>query len=37
MNADVQSLLVKFIKQYYLIYDSDNRQTLIDAYHDQVR
>ncbi|XP_029634622.1 nuclear RNA export factor 1 [Octopus sinensis] len=35
MNADVQNLLVKFLKQYYLIYDSDNRQALVDAYHDQ--
>ncbi|CAE1292225.1 NXF [Acanthosepion pharaonis] len=35
LNTDVQTLLVKFIKQYYLIYDSDNRQALIDAYHDQ--
>ncbi|GAB1597900.1 nuclear RNA export factor 1-like [Argonauta hians] len=35
MNDDVQNVLVKFLKQYYLIYDSDNRQALVDAYHDQ--
>jgi nuclear RNA export factor len=34
VNPSVQELLVKFLKEYYSIYDSDNRQPLIDAYHD---
>ncbi|KAK7103111.1 nuclear RNA export factor 1-like [Littorina saxatilis] len=34
VNAEVQELVVRFLKEYYTIYDCDNRQPLIDAYHD---
>ena len=34
VNSEVQDLVVKFLKEYYTIYDSDNRQPLIDAYHE---
>ena len=34
VNNEVQDLVVKFLKEYYTIYDSDNRQPLIDAYHE---
>ena len=33
-NSEVQELVVKFLRQFYTIYDSDNRQPIIDAYHD---
>ncbi|KAL8565145.1 hypothetical protein ACOMHN_003932 [Nucella lapillus] len=33
MNSEVQDLVVRFLKEYYSIYDSDNRQNLVDAYH----
>lgn len=36
LNDDVKTLIVKFLKQYYDIYDSDNRQPLMAAYHDKV-
>jgi nuclear RNA export factor len=29
-----QELVAKFIEQYFAIYDSDNRQQLLDAYHE---
>ena len=34
VNNEVQDLVVKFLKEYYTLYDSDNRQPLIDAYHE---
>lgn len=34
MNDEIQDLVVKFLKEYYTLYDSDNRQPLIDAYHE---
>ncbi|KAL3874362.1 hypothetical protein ACJMK2_037388, partial [Sinanodonta woodiana] len=33
--AEVQLLLIKFLKDYFTIYDSDNRQGLVIAYHEQ--
>lgn len=27
----------QFLEQYYIVYDSDNRQPLLNAYHDQAR
>ncbi|KAG5676794.1 hypothetical protein PVAND_006602 [Polypedilum vanderplanki] len=33
-NASGQDLIAKFIEQYFAIYDSDNRQQLLDAYHE---
>lgn len=34
VNDEIQDLVVKFLKEYYTLYDSDNRQPLIDAYHE---
>ena len=36
MNDEVKAIVVKFLKEYYTIYDSDNRQPLFEAYHEQV-
>ncbi|KAG5670967.1 hypothetical protein PVAND_001195 [Polypedilum vanderplanki] len=33
-NPSGQEIVTKFIQQYFSIYDSDNRQHLLDAYHD---
>ncbi|XP_041353365.1 nuclear RNA export factor 1-like [Gigantopelta aegis] len=35
MNDEVKTIVVKFLKEYYTIYDSDNRQPLFEAYHEQ--
>ncbi|KAL3887113.1 hypothetical protein ACJMK2_027069 [Sinanodonta woodiana] len=34
-STEVQALIVKFVKDYFTVYDSDNRQGLLDAYHEQ--
>ncbi|XP_076442062.1 nuclear RNA export factor 1-like isoform X2 [Babylonia areolata] len=34
VNSEVQDLVVRFLKEYYTIYDSDSRQPLVDAYHE---
>uniref|UniRef100_A0AAY4BY77 Nuclear RNA export factor 1 n=1 Tax=Denticeps clupeoides TaxID=299321 RepID=A0AAY4BY77_9TELE len=31
---DIRCLIVRFVQQYYRIYDSGDRQPLLDAYHD---
>lgn len=33
-NHAGQELVAKFLEQYFAIYDSDNRQTLLEAYHE---
>jgi nuclear RNA export factor len=33
-EATGQELVAKFIEQYFAIYDSDNRQQLLEAYHE---
>jgi nuclear RNA export factor len=33
-NENGQELVATFLKQYFAIYDSDNRQSLLEAYHD---
>ncbi|KAG7484846.1 hypothetical protein MATL_G00053630 [Megalops atlanticus] len=33
-SDDIKSLIVRFLQQYYSIYDSADRQPLLDAYHD---
>ncbi|KAM5290995.1 nuclear RNA export factor 2-like [Glossophaga mutica] len=34
-GPDVKSLVLQFLQQYYLIYDSGDRQSLLSAYHDE--
>ncbi|XP_043283476.1 nuclear RNA export factor 1 [Venturia canescens] len=34
-NAKAQEIASQFLQQYFLIFDSDNRQPLLDAYHEQ--
>ncbi|XP_074662388.1 nuclear RNA export factor 1-like isoform X2 [Tubulanus polymorphus] len=34
-NDEVKNLLIQFMEQYYQLYDSDDRQGLLEAYHDQ--
>lgn len=34
VNPEIQDLVVKFLKEYYTLYDSDSRQPLIEAYHE---
>jgi nuclear RNA export factor len=34
-NQSGQELVSKFLEQYYILYDSDNRQQLLEAYHDE--
>ncbi|XP_055390592.1 nuclear RNA export factor 1 [Condylostylus longicornis] len=34
-NAAGVDIVREFLKQYFLIYDSENRQPLLDAYHEQ--
>ena len=34
LNNEVKDLVVRFLKEYYTLYDSENRQPLVDAYHD---
>ncbi|CAG5990212.1 unnamed protein product [Menidia menidia] len=31
---EIKALILRFLQQYYSIYDSGNRQPLLDAYHD---
>ena len=31
-NSEVQSLVVRFLKEYYTIYDSDNRQVPVKSF-----
>uniref|UniRef100_A0A096M6G9 Nuclear RNA export factor 1 n=1 Tax=Poecilia formosa TaxID=48698 RepID=A0A096M6G9_POEFO len=33
-SDEIKSLILRFLQQYYSIYDSGNRQPLLDAYHD---
>ncbi|KAJ8309187.1 hypothetical protein KUTeg_014061 [Tegillarca granosa] len=33
-SSNLQELIVKFLKEYFTIYDSDNRQPLMEAYHE---
>jgi nuclear RNA export factor len=33
-NTSGQELVAKFLEQYFIIYDSDNRQQLLEAYHE---
>ncbi|XP_027865135.1 nuclear RNA export factor 1 isoform X1 [Xiphophorus couchianus] len=33
-SDEIKSLILRFLQQYYRIYDSENRQPLLDAYHD---
>ncbi|XP_046327842.1 nuclear RNA export factor 1-like [Haliotis rufescens] len=35
LNEDIQNIVVKFLREYYSLYDADNRQPLLDAYHEQ--
>jgi nuclear RNA export factor len=34
-NQAGSELVQKFLEQYFMLYDSDNRQQLLEAYHDQ--
>ncbi|XP_023240608.1 nuclear RNA export factor 1-like [Centruroides sculpturatus] len=34
-SEDVKNIVVQFLEQYYTIYDSSDRQPLLEAYHDQ--
>jgi nuclear RNA export factor len=34
-NQGGSELVQKFLEQYFMLYDSDNRQQLLEAYHDQ--
>lgn len=34
-NPAGSELVQKFLEQYFVYYDSDNRQQLLEAYHDQ--
>ncbi|KAL4236273.1 poly(A)+ mRNA export from nucleus [Mactra antiquata] len=34
-SPEVQSVIVKFVKDYYMVYDSDDRTGLMGAYHDE--
>ncbi|XP_034037020.1 nuclear RNA export factor 1 [Thalassophryne amazonica] len=33
-SDEIKALILRFLQQYYNIYDSGNRQPLLDAYHD---
>ncbi|XP_061162409.1 nuclear RNA export factor 1-like [Saccostrea echinata] len=35
INDEIQSSTVNFLKAFFTIYDSDNRQPLMEAYHDE--
>ncbi|XP_077996506.1 nuclear RNA export factor 1-like isoform X2 [Glandiceps talaboti] len=35
VNETLQTLILKFLEQYYAVYDSGNRQKLLDAYHEK--
>lgn len=34
-DPQIQTLVLKFLEQYFKIYDTEDRQDLLDAYHDQ--
>lgn len=34
-NSAGAELVQKFLEQYFMLYDSDNRQQLLEAYHEQ--
>ncbi|ESO94230.1 hypothetical protein LOTGIDRAFT_232475 [Lottia gigantea] len=34
-DENIKGLIVKFLREFYSLYDSDNRHPLINAYHDQ--
>lgn len=34
-NPAGSELVQKFLEQYFMLFDSDNRQQLLEAYHDQ--
>lgn len=34
VNNSGQEFVAKFLEQYFAIYDSDNRQQLLEAYHE---
>lgn len=34
-NPAGSELIQKFLEQYFILYDSDNRHQLLEAYHDQ--
>ncbi|KAM9470101.1 nuclear RNA export factor 1 isoform 1-T1 [Clarias gariepinus] len=34
VSGDVKEFILRFLQQFYSIYDSGNRQPLLDAYHD---
>jgi nuclear RNA export factor len=33
-NPSGSDLVSKFLEQYFMLYDSDNRQQLLEAYHE---
>ncbi|XP_030073337.1 nuclear RNA export factor 1 [Microcaecilia unicolor] len=33
-SDDIKALVLRFLQQYYSVYDSEDRQGLLDAYHD---
>ncbi|KAJ8246975.1 hypothetical protein GJAV_G00257370 [Gymnothorax javanicus] len=33
-SDEIKTLILQFLQQYYLVYDSGDRQPLLDAYHD---
>ncbi|OWF40033.1 nuclear RNA export factor 1-like [Mizuhopecten yessoensis] len=35
LNTEIQDILVKFLKEFFTIYDSDNRQSLTAAYQEE--
>ncbi|KAL5008704.1 hypothetical protein ScPMuIL_014285 [Solemya velum] len=34
LNSEVQTIMVKFLKEYFTLFDSDNRHNLLQAYHE---
>ncbi|XP_030621854.1 nuclear RNA export factor 1 isoform X2 [Chanos chanos] len=34
VSDEIKSLILRFLQQYYTVYDSGDRQPLLDAYHD---
>lgn len=33
-NAKAQEVATQFLQQYFMVFDSENRQPLLDAYHE---
>ena len=33
-NPEAEAIVLEFLKQYFTVYDSDNRQSLLDSYHE---